>query len=383
MTGRSAGDPRDVDAAAGALVLAERPVIYAGQGVLYAEATEELVRLAELLRAPVVTTLEGKSAFPEDHPLACGAAGIAMSGPTVVALRESDALLAVGAGLTRHAMYPTIPAGKTIVHCTNDERDLNKGYPADAPILGDAKLVLGQLAEAVRERLGGRTREPGPFHAEIDRARAAWLTEWRPILTSDETPITPYRVLHELMRAIPSADAIVTHDSGSPRDQIVPFYVATRPRGYLGWGKSHALGTGLGLTMGAKLAAPDKVCVNLMGDAAFGMTGLDFETAIRAGIPIITVVLNNATMAIEIDHLPISHEKYRTRDIGGAYADLARALGPCHAETIRDPSDIGRAFRDARRATEDGKPALLEVITSAETRFSNRRVLEPGRAGGH
>ena len=82
------------------------------------------------------------------------------------------------------------------------------------------------------------------------------------------------------------ADAIVTHDSGSPREQLLPFYRATRPRSYLGWGKSHQLGTGLGLTIGAKVAAPDKFCVNFMGDAAFGMTGLDFETAVRCGIPI-------------------------------------------------------------------------------------------------
>ena len=95
----------------------------------------------------------------------------------------------------------------------------------------------------------------------------------------------------------------------------------------MGWGKSHALGTGLGLIMGAKLAAPDKFCVNFMGDAAFGMTGLDFETAVRCGVPILTVVLNNSSMAIEIPHLVVSHDKYGTRDIGGRYADLGRAMG--------------------------------------------------------
>lgn len=379
---RAAGDPSDIDAAARALVAAQRPMVYAGQGVLYAEATPELVELSELLQAPVVTTLEGKSAFPEDHALACGAAGIAMSGPVVHALGDSDVLFAVGAGLTRHAMYPTIPSDKTVIHSTNDDRDLNKGYPADIPILGDAKLVLGQLVEVVRDRLGGRRKEPGAFVAGVQRARDAWMAEWLPILTSDETPMTPYRVLWEFMRAVPSADAIVTHDSGSPRDQIMPFYLASKPRGYLGWGKSHALGTGLGLTMGAKLAQPDNVCVNFMGDAAFGMTGLDFETAIRNLIPIITVVLNNSTMAIEIDHLPISHEKYGSRDIGGSYAELAKAMGGW-SERVEDPNEIGAAFRRARRVTEDGRPALLEFITSAETRFSNRRVLEPARAGGH
>src|SRR2546428_4635483 len=129
------------------------------------------------------------------------------------------------------------------------------------------------------------------------------------------------------MRTVDPRDAIVTHDSGSPRDQLLPFYRAGSPRRYLGWGKSHALGTGLGLTIGAKLAAPEKFCVNFMGDAAFGMTGLDFETAVRCGTPILTVVLNNSAMAIEIPHLVVSHDKYGARDIGGRHARLGRAHG--------------------------------------------------------
>jgi thiamine pyrophosphate-dependent acetolactate synthase large subunit-like protein len=151
--------------------------------------------------------------------------------------------------------------------------------------------------------LGGRPPGRERVRAELERVRAAWLAEWTPMLGSAEVPISPYRVIGEFMRTVDPRDAIVTHDSGSPRDQLLPFYRAVLPRSYLGWGKSHALGTGLGLIIGAKLAAPDKFCVNFMGDAAFGMTGLDFETAVRCGIPILTVVLNNSAMAIEIPHL--------------------------------------------------------------------------------
>jgi thiamine pyrophosphate-dependent acetolactate synthase large subunit-like protein len=381
-TARSAGAPGDVEAAVRALLDARRPVIYAGQGVLYAEATDDLVELAELLQVPVATTLEGKSAFPEDHPLALGGAGVSLTGHGARWIRDADLIVAVGAGLSRHGMYPTIPPGKTIVQVTNDHRDLNKGYPTDFPILGDAKLVLRQTIEAVRDLVGTTRAEDRTIQAALAEAREAWMGEWLPILTSDERPITPYRVIWEAQRAIDSADAIVTHDSGSPRDQIVPFWVSKRARGYIGWGKSHALGTGLGLIMGAKLAAPEKVCINFMGDAAFGMTGLDFETAVRNQIPIITVVLNNATMAVEIPHLQISHEKYGARDIGGSYADLARAMGGS-SERVEEPAEIGEAFRRARHVTEDGRPALLEFITSAETRFSNRRVLVDGPAPSH
>jgi len=234
----------------------------------------------------------------------------------------------------------------------------------------------------VRDMVGSKRSTDREVQGAVAEARESWIDQWRPILTSDQTPMTPYRVIWEAQQAIDPADVVVTHDSGSPRDQIIPFWTAKRPRGYIGWGKSHALGTGLGLTMGAKLAAPNKVCINFMGDAAFGMTGLDFETAVRNKIPIITVVLNNSTMAIEIDHLAVSHEKYGTRDIGGRYADLAKAMGGW-SERVEDPSQIGDAFRRARRVTEDGMPALLEFITSAETRFSNQRALNRTPAPSH
>ena len=177
--------------------------------------------------------------------------------------------------------------------------------------------------------------------------------------------------MNEFMRVVDPAGAIVTHDSGSPRDQLLPFYRATRPRGYLGWGKSHQLGTGLGLAIGAKVAAPDKFCVNFMGDAAFGMTGLDFETAVRAGIPHCTIVLNNSTMAIEIPHMKLSHEKHRARDLGGNYANLARELGGW-SERVSDPNEVAGAILRAKRQTEEGRTCLLEFITSAETAFSHR-----------
>jgi acetolactate synthase-1/2/3 large subunit len=364
---------RDVEAAARVLRDARRPVIHAGQGVLYAEASEELRELAELLQAPVMATLEGKSAFPEDHPLALGTGGPSVTGHTLHYLREADVVLGIGCSFTRHGMAASIPAGKTIIHATNDERDLNKSYVADHPLLGDARLVLRQLVEAV-EGLGGRPAGREGVRAEIERVRAAWLAEWAPILGSAEVPMTPYRVMAEFMRAVDPREAIVTHDSGSPRDQLLPFYRAVSPRGYLGWGKSHALGTGLGLIIGAKLAAPDKLCVNFMGDAAFGMTGLDFETAVRCGVPILTVVLNNSAMAIEIPHLVVSHDKYGTRDIGGRDAELGRAMGGW-SERVERPEDIAGAFARARKATEGGQAALLEFITSQETRFSHRGAL--------
>ena len=363
------GDPRDVEAAARALCDARYPVVHAGQGVLYAEATDELVDLAELLQAPVMTTLLGKSAFPEVHPLSLGTGSMNATGPVYHFMRRADVVAGIGCSFTKHIMSMNIPSGKTIIQATNDPRDINKDYNVDYPIVGDAKLVLRQLIEVCREIVGDNRRGGDKIALEIKSERDGWLSQWTHKLTDKHRPINPYRVMWDFMKAVPPQDAIVTHDSGGPRNQLVPFYRCAGPRSYLGWGKSHGLGTGLGLTIGAKLAMPEKVCVNFMGDAAFGMTGLDFETAVRNQLPIITVVLNNSTMATETDSMATSHDRYRARDLGGNYADMGQALGG-YAERIEDQEGVIPAFQRARRKTEEGQAVLLEFITSHEREYS-------------
>jgi acetolactate synthase I/II/III large subunit len=369
----SSANPADVSAAAKVLAQAKSPVIVAGQGVLYAEASNELVELAELLQAPVTTPLEGKSAFPEHHPLSLGTGAGVMPRPVHTFLQKADVIFAVGASLTKHNIVAApIPSGKTIIHATNDERDINKHYPADYPILGDAKPVLRQFIDAVKDALVNKKREGNGVAAEIKKGKEEWMAEWMPKLKSDEKPINPYRVMWEFMNLFDRKNVIVTHDAGSPRNQLVPFYQAPAPRSYIGWGKSHALGTGLGLIMGAKLAAPEKFCVNFMGDAAFGMTGLDFETAVRNNIPTLTIVLNNNFMAAETHMMHASHERYGTMNILGNYADLARSLGGW-SERVEEPNQIALALQRARKITDDGRAALLEFITSREISYSRMR----------
>jgi len=364
---------KDVEAAAKVLVQAKCPLIIAGQGVLWAEASAELIELAEMLQAPVTTPLEGKSAFPEHHPLSLGTGAGVMPRPVHTFLQKADVILAVGASLTKHNIVAApIPAGKTIIHATNDERDINKHYATDYPILGDAKPVLQQFIEALKSLLGNKNREANGVVAEIKKGREEWMAEWMPKLNSNEKPMTPYRVMWEFMNLFDRKDVIVTHDAGSPRNQLVPFYQAPTPRSYLGWGKSHALGTGLGLIIGAKLAAPEKFCVNFMGDAAFGMTGLDFETAVRNNIPTLTIVLNNNFMAAETHSMQASHERFGTMNILGNYADLAKSLGGW-SERVEETGQIVPALQRAHKTTQDGKAALLEFITSREINYSRMR----------
>lgn len=369
-------DPAEVDRAADMLLAAQRPLIIAGQGVLYAEASAELQVLAELLDAPVGTTLEGKSAFDEMHPLSMGAGGLSMPTPLREMLGEADVALGVGTSFTRHPMVIPPPRRARLIQITVDEADINKDVNTECALLGDAKLALRALIAAVKDRLKGKPARSGTAQA-IAARRDKWMEQWTPLLTSNSAPINHYRVVGELGKVLDPRRSVLTHDSGSPRDQILPFYRTSVPHGYIGWGKSHALGSGLGLIMGAKLARPDWDCVNVMGDAAFGMVGLDFETAVRNRIGITTIVLNNGTMAIETDALAVSHQRYGARDIGGHYADLARSMGGW-SRRVENPAEIAQAIRDALAANARGEAALLEMITSPEmTPFSSRAGERP------
>ena len=365
---RTAPDPEAVRAVAASLVAARRPVIYAGQGIHWAGAYAELARLAELLAAPVATSLAGKSAFDETHPLALGSGGAAVSGQLRHFLDSADLIFGIGCSFSETAFGVRMPTGKTVIHATLASSDLNKSVVCQQALAGDAQLTLQALVEACSELLDG-PRDGQAVAAEIAEVERNWLDEWLTLLTSEDTPLSPYRVLWELQRTVDVANTIITHDAGSPRDQLTPFWKSTAPLSYIGWGKSTQLGYGLGLAMGAKLACPDKLCINVWGDAAIGFTGMDFETAAREKLPILSILLNNSAMAIELDVMPEATERYRATDISGDYAALARALGG-YGERIEMPDQIIPAIRRGIAATEEGRPALLEFITGKEKRAS-------------
>ena len=369
-TFKSGASPEDVRDLVTALLAADAPVVNAGQGVMYAEATDDLVEFAELTNVPVMTTLAGKSAFPEDHPLSLGTG--ASSGTLMCHrfLQKTDFVLGLGTSFTISNFNAPMPSGVTLAHVTNCADDVNKDHRADYGAIGDAKLVLRQMIEEARRQLGEHGR--GDVHGvrdEIASVRSEWMAEWSPSLNSDEVPISPYRVFTELMKAVDARETIITHDSGYPREQIVPFWPAVTPRNYIGWGKSTQLGYGLGLALGAKMAAPDKHVINIMGDAAFGMAGLDIETASRSEIPILTVVLNNGVMTHYYDHMPYATERWNSNALGGEYAEVARGLG-AYGEKVSDPGEIAPAIQRALAANREGQPALLEMKTKEEENIS-------------
>ncbi|MFC1920575.1 thiamine pyrophosphate-requiring protein [Chloroflexota bacterium] len=367
---RSAGDPADIKAVVKALLAAKNPIIRAGMGILWAEAWNELLEFAELTQIPVYTTINGKSCFPENHPLALGAGTNGYPKMIRHFTTKSDLTLAIGSSCTKGGFTFTIPDGKKIIQVTVDQRDINKDYPMEHIIIGDAKLVLRQLIEEVKAQLGPNGRKGDDSVAkEVKKIKDEWLADWMPKLTSDEKPINPYRVIWDLMNTLDRKNTIITHDAGSPRDSMVPFWEAIVPNSYVGWGKSTTLGGSLGFMMGAKLAKPEKTCVAFMGNAAFGMVGMDFETAVRENIPIIVVVINNYVLGGYTKFHPVAIEKFNLNRQGGNYAKVAEGLGG-YSETVTEPGEIVAAIQRAQKATESGQAALLEIITCEETAFS-------------
>ncbi len=362
---RSGPDPEDVKRVADLLLSSTCPVIQAGQGVMYAGATDDLVKLAELIQSPVLTTNTGKSAFPENHPLSLGASVISAPRALFHFMKKADLLIGIGAGFTVNPWTPKIPAGKRVIQISNEPSDINKEQAVIAAIQGDAKLVL----QALIAEIGSRKRKDYGIAAELKAMKEEWLREWAPELTSSEIPMNQYRVINDLKNAVDSANVIITHEAGTPREQLVPFWECKTPRGYLGWGKSTQLGHGLGLIMGAKLANPDKLCINFMGDASIGMVGMDLETAVRNRIGILTVVFNNGIMAGERSSMPLSIEKYDSANLTGNYADVAKGLG-LWSTRIDKPDDFLPALKKAIAATETGQPALIECMAKQNYKFS-------------
>jgi thiamine pyrophosphate-dependent acetolactate synthase large subunit-like protein len=362
---RSAGDPAAVEDAVRALANAKRPYVCVGAGALFAGATQEMVELAELLTLPVASTLNGKSAFPENHALALGKGGVTRATyGTLQATRlaqEADVIMTVGCSLQRHAFLDPVPEGVTLIQIDVNAAELSKEAPADVAILGDARLVLRQMIDASRASLPASRLQPrNDVIEKIARLRQQWMDFSMPVLTSDEVPINPFRVTWELSQLVDPDQTIVLHDAGSVRGSTCQHYVATVPHSFIGFGVQSAMGWSLGAAMGAKLAAPDKLVIAFTGDEAFGETALDLETATASAIPIMIVMINNRAFQ---ERAAVRHAKIKPV---GDYCALARALG-VHAARVEDPKAIKGALGEAINQVKSGKSALVEVSTKRVT----------------
>ena len=362
---RQIPDPDDVNVAVELLLKAEKPVIWAGMGVLLSGASQALQVLAELMGIPVYCTMPGKSAFDERHPLSLGAGSGATTLPARRWIQDSDVLFAVGSSLTKTPYGQPIPDGKIIIHNTESPEDINKDYPVEIGLPGDALLTLQAMIEFAKSK----SLILSDIAREISVIKEAWMEDWTPLLNSDEIPLNTYRVIGDIVKTLDLENSIVTHDAGGPRDSILHFYPATVPNSYIGWGKTTHLGFGIPLMIGAKLANPDKFCLNFMGDGAFGMSGLDIETAVREKAPITTIVLNNGGMATYPGGMLTARDRYGMTKMTGDYAKVAEGLGAVGI-VVRQPGEMVPALRRAQQLNTEGKTVLIDVHSNMESRRS-------------
>ncbi|MFN8522236.1 MAG: thiamine pyrophosphate-binding protein [Chloroflexota bacterium] len=362
---RSAPDPDDAKAAVKALLAAKNPMIYAGEGTLYADAADELRQFAELVQVPVLTTLKAKSVFPESHELSLLARGVLAD----TFLRDSDLVFAIGSSLFPGRFSHGIPdaARKTIVQCNVDTIDLNRSYETNYAVVGDAKLTLQALIAEASAQTGGGRKKNADLLATIKAGREAHAAKYRPFLESNDKPINPYRVIGDLMKVLDPKASFVTGDSGNTRDQTSTVYEAQIPRGYLGWGNVSTLGFSLAAAIGAKLAHPDWQVINFTGDAGVSYMMGNFEAVSRYGIGLTTIHIANGGFSgygpgfWGAGHDPYTYVVSDPNKV--SMSGMASSLG-FYGERVSEPSEVIPALKRALDENSKGRPAYLEIIAS-------------------
>jgi thiamine pyrophosphate-dependent acetolactate synthase large subunit-like protein len=362
---RSGPDPDDVRAAVKALLAAKKPLMYVGEGVFYGDATAELLQFAELAQVPVLTTLKGKSAFPENHPLSVGVRGEVASH----FLHNSDLVFAIGTSLSPGRFGHAIPnpGCKIIIQSTVDELDINKKYAVKHALIGHAKFTLQALIDEVARQTGGGAKKNQELLTELESVRAEFRDKYQGPMTSNDKPINPYRVYADLRKVLDPAKSCVTHDSGNTRDQISTTYEAVSPRSFVGWGNISSLGFGLPVAMAAKLAHPDWQCVNVTGDAGVGYMMGNFEAVVRNRLGVTTVHINNGGFTgYGPGFWGGGHDPYTWQVSDHTTADYSKAVAAIgyYSEDVTEPAEIIPALERAFVQNAKGQPAYLEFICS-------------------
>ena len=360
-----APDPADVAAAVELLLKAEKPLIYAGEGVIYAGASAELKEFVELANTPVISTLKAKGAFPEDHPLFVGVRGDQVNHY----LDECDLLFAVGSSLSPGRFSHGIPGAvnKTIVHCTIDELHVNKTYPTAQAVIGDAKFALQALTAEMSAKTSSNGRPAGNVAAEVKSVRDSAMVKYREAMASTEKPINPYKIYAGLMEALDPRKSFVTHESGNTRDQLSTVYDTLVPRAFLGWGNVSSLGFSFAATIAAKLSFPEKQCVAVTGEAGLGYMLGQLEVALRQKIGITVVHVSNGGFAgYGPGFWGDGHDPFTHKVLGYDEVDMSKVIGEMgyHTERVTEPSDVVLALQRAFSANESGQPAYIEFICS-------------------
>lgn len=355
----SAPDPAALEAAVDLLKNAARPLIIAGGGVIWSGATNDLIALAEMIDAPVMTSTGRDDVLPVSHPLALGSIGRGTIPDAADMFREADVVLAVGTRLAHSTNFlkPDFFAdGTKLIHAAHDPRNIGRNYPTDVGMAGDSGFVLRGLLK----RLGERKARPD-WRKRVDYVRKAQDAHRESGNRRDGTPIDPRRAHAALARVLPE-DAVISIDAGSAPGYVYEYHRFGGPRCLLAPQDLAALGIGYPVALGAKLARPDLPIVTISGDGSFLFNGAELETAIREKLPTLCVILNNHNLGSERAY---QHHFYNDRYIGDKignprFDEYARSFGAA-GYRVENPNDLEDVYKEALTEAKD-KPVLVDVL---------------------
>ncbi|MFQ6094667.1 MAG: biosynthetic-type acetolactate synthase large subunit [Candidatus Bathyarchaeia archaeon] len=361
--------PLQVKKAVDLLLEAERPVILAGGGVILSDSSSELLALAELLMAPVVTTFMGKGCIPENHPLALGCIGMHGSSVANRVVLEADVLFAVGTRFSDRSTgtLNTFCPDAKIIHIDIDAAEIGKNVDVDIPIVADAKKALRVIYEALTSRAA--------------RKKTKWFSKVKEVKERYEDQIElggeglkPPLLMKELRRLIPE-DSIVTTEVGQNQMWASLHFKVYKPRTFISSGGLGTMGFGFPAAIGAKVACPDKFVVDVAGDGSFIMTEQDLATSVAEDIPVTVVVMNNSTLGMVAQWQRLFFgRRYVSVHLGQLpdFVKLAEAYG-ARGIRVGSVSEFRRAVKEAVKA---------EVTTVIDVPISSEENVFPMVAPG-
>jgi len=372
--GRAEGSAEGVAAAADLLMSACKPIIFAGNGVLLSEASAELKELAELLALPVATTLMAKGAFPEDHCLGLGMTGIWGTRAANQTAHEADVVLAIGTAFgeadcsswkPEHTFV--IPPAK-VIQIDIEPQEIGKIYPVAVGIVGDAKATLARLITELRRR-GASTPRPAPRTAELCARKQSWKNEVAKDQSNSDRPIHPARLLGELSRSAPE-DAIFVTDVGWNKNGAGQQIESRVPGSFITSGGMATMGFAPAAAIGAKIGAPGRKVICLVGDGGLLSVVGALTTAVELNVPVLWVVFNNFCFStirtVGSTYFGNTYGTEFTRPDGTPYNPdlvmMAKSFGIAGA-LVQEPDELAGALQMA--LAFDG-PYLLEVQTRGD-----------------
>ena len=351
--------PLQVKKALDLLLNAERPVILAGGGIILSNASPELLALAELLMAPVVTTLMGKGCIPENHPLALGCIGMHGSRVANRVVLDADVLFAVGTRFSDRStgtLTTFCPEAK-IIHIDIDAAEIGKNVNVDVPIVADAKRALRVIYEVLTSRAAKKKTK---WFSRVKDVKEQYMNE----VESAGEGLKPPLLMKELRRLIPE-DSIATTEVGQNQMWAFLYFKVYKPRTFMSSGGLGTMGFGFPAAIGAKVACPDKFVVDIAGDGSFIMTEHDLATSVAEDIPVTVVVLNNSTLGMVAQWQRLFFgRRYVSVDLGTLpdFVKLAEAYG-ARGVRVGSVSEFRMAVKEAVKAEVT---TVIDVPISSE-----------------